>query len=47
MTVPLLLDASWLERFYRAAAWQSVDQIRRNIKCFLLVSNAEIVVKVM
>jgi hypothetical protein len=30
MNVPLLLDASWLERVYRAVAWQSVDQIRYN-----------------
>jgi hypothetical protein len=31
MNVSLLLDASWLERVYRAVAWQSADQIRYNM----------------
>jgi hypothetical protein len=31
MNVSLLLDASWLERVYRAFVWQNVDQIRYNI----------------
>jgi hypothetical protein len=32
VNVLLLLYAGWLEVVYRAVAWQSVDQIRYNIK---------------
>jgi hypothetical protein len=31
MNAPLLMDASWLERVYRAVAWQNVHQIRYSI----------------
>jgi hypothetical protein len=34
VNVPLLLDASWLERVYRAVAWQCFDQICYNTISF-------------
>jgi hypothetical protein len=37
MSVSLLLDASWLERVYRAIVWQSVDKFRYNMYIVLTV----------